>query len=100
LLNGAVTMTNYPVTSRESAINVVALDTALSAALVVLYVICALAELVLPNLPLAHGWLSLFSVHPVGTVANWAAGIVGSMVFGWITAVVLGLVYNKMERNY
>jgi hypothetical protein len=95
-----VTMTNYPVTSRESAINVVALGTALSAALVFLYVICALAELVFPNLPLAHGWVALFSVHPVGTVANWAAGIVGSMVFGWITAVVLGLVYNKMDRNY
>jgi hypothetical protein len=81
------------------SINIVALGTALSAALVVLYVLCALAELVFPNLPLAHGWLALFSVHPVGTAANWFAGIVGSIAFGWITAIVLGLVYNAMDRD-
>jgi hypothetical protein len=93
-------MTTFQVPPRGDAINIVALGTALSAALVALYVLCALAELIFPNLPLAHGWVALFSVRPVGTVANWLAGIVGSIAFGWITAVVLGLVYNKMERDY
>lgn len=75
-------MTMGPVPPCGDTINIVALGTALSAALPVLYVLCALAELLFQNLPLAYGWLALFSVHPVGTFANWFAGIVGSLAFG------------------
>ena len=88
----------HHVETRRSAIDIVALGTALSVALVVLFVLCVLAALVFPSAPLAHGWVALFSVQPMGSAANWIAGILGSIAFGWITAVVLGLVYNAMER--
>jgi hypothetical protein len=75
-------------------INIVAAGMAFSAALVVLYALCAVAELIFPNVPLAHGWLALFSRSPSNTAAAWTAGVIGSIAFGWITAVVTGLVYN------
>ena len=87
----------HDISSRAGAINIVALGTALSAALVVLFVLCVLAALMFPSAPLAHGWVALFSVQPMGSPANWIAGIIGSIAFGWITAVVLGFVYNAME---
>ena len=86
------------VETRRGAINIVALGTALSVALVVLFVLCVLAALMFPSAPLAHGWVALFSLQPMGSAANWIAGILGSIAFGWITAVVLGLVYNRMEQ--
>jgi hypothetical protein len=33
------------------------------------------------------------------SVRVWVDGIVFSIVFGWITAVVLGLVYNALIRR-
>jgi hypothetical protein len=85
--------------TNRGPINIVAAGTALSAALVTLYVGCALAELIFPNLPLAHGWLAIFSTGPTNTAGAWLAGIAGSIVFGWVTAVVLGVVYNAMDRD-
>ena len=88
----------HDVATRRSAINIVALGTALSVALVVLFVLCVLAALMFPSAPLAHGWVALFSIQPMGSAANWIAGIVGSIVFAWIIAVVLGLIYNAIDR--
>lgn len=75
-----------------------ALGWALSAALVALFVVCAVAGMILPGLSLAHNWLSLFSTAPLGLVRSFAEGIIGSVAFGWLTAIVLGLVYNRLAR--
>ena len=77
-------------------IDVVAAGWALSAALVVLFVLCALAGMMLPRFSLAHGWLTLFSTAPLGSCRNFIEGILGSIAFGWIAAVVIGLVYNRL----
>lgn len=69
----------------------------LSAALVVLYVLCWLAVLVAPNL--AHSWLGLFSAEPPGSVAGLATGIAVSIAMGWIAATVLATVYNALLRR-
>lgn len=69
----------------------------LSAALVVLYVLCWLAVLVAPGL--AHGWLGLFSTEPAGSVSGLVVGIVVSVVMGWVAAAVLVTVYNAMLRR-
>ncbi len=69
----------------------------LSAALVVLYVLCWLAVLIAPDL--AHGWLGLFSTEPAGSVSGLVIGIVVSAVMGWIAAAVLVGVYNAMLRR-
>lgn len=69
----------------------------LSAALVLLYVLCWLAVFVAPQL--AHGWLGLFSTDPPGSVSGLAMGIVVSIVMGWIAGAVLVTVYNASLRR-
>lgn len=82
--------------SVNSPFNIVALGWGLSAALVVLFVICLVVALVWPGWPAAHGWVGLFSVAPLTSVRVWIDGIVFSVAFGWLTAVVLGVVYNRL----
>jgi hypothetical protein len=86
----------------NNPLNIVALGWAISAALVVLFVICMVAGFLFPDLPAAQGWLAwigLFSVtpseHPFTSVRVWIDGIGFSLVFGWVTTVVVGLVYNR-----
>ena len=71
----------------------------LSAALVVLFVICLAVAVVLPEWRASHGWIGLFSVAPMTSVRVWIDGIVFSIVFGWVTGVVFGLVYNGLIRR-
>jgi hypothetical protein len=85
--------------STKSPLNIAALGWGLSAALVVLFVICLAVTLVWPDWRASHGWISLFSVAPMTSVRVWIDGIVFSIVFGWVAAVVLGLVYNALIRR-
>jgi hypothetical protein len=85
-------------TSGNSPVNIVALGWGLSAVLVVLFVICLAVALVLPDWQASHGWIGLFSVAPMTSVRVWIDGIVFSIVFGWISAMVFGLVYNRLIR--
>jgi hypothetical protein len=77
-------------------LNVPALGWGLSAALVALFVICLVVALVLPAWPASHAWIGLFSVAPLTSIRVWVNGIVFSLVFGWIIAVVFGSVYNRL----
>jgi hypothetical protein len=85
--------------STKSPLNIAALGWGLSAALVVLFVICVAVALVWPGWRASHGWIGLFSVAPMTSVRVWIDGIVFSIVFGWVAAVVLGLVYNAVIRR-
>jgi hypothetical protein len=80
-------------------IDVMAAGWALSAALVVVFVLCALVGMMLPQFSLSHGWLTLFSTAPLGSATSFVEGILGSIAFGWITAVVVGLVYNHFAAR-
>ena len=51
-------------TTQNNPFNIVALGWGLSAALVVLFVICLAVALVLPDWQASHGWIGLFSVAP------------------------------------
>ena len=86
-------------TTQNNPFNIVALGWGLSAALVVLFVICLAVALVLPDWQASHGWIGLFSVAPMTSGRVWIDGSVFSIVFGWVTAVVLGLVYNYLVRR-
>ena len=76
--------------------NIVALGWALSATLVVLFVICLGVALAVPGFSATHAWVGLFSPAPLTSARVWFDGIVSSVAFGWISAVVLGLVYNRL----
>jgi len=86
----------------NNQLNVVALGWAVSAALIILFVICLVSSFVFPSLPASQGWaawIALFSVtpaeHPFLSIRVWLDGIGFSLVFGWVTAIVLGTVYNR-----
>jgi hypothetical protein len=78
-------------------LSLVAFGWGLSAALVVLYVLCWLAVLVAPSL--AHGWLALFSTQPAGSVTSLIIGVIVNIVMGWVAAAVLVPVYNALVRR-
>jgi hypothetical protein len=76
--------------------NIVALGWAFASTLVVLFVICLVVALVLPDWPATHQWVGLFSPAPPTSIRVWVDGIVFSVLFGWIGAAVLGGAYNRL----
>jgi len=84
--------------SGQGPIDIQALGWALSITLVLLFVSCAVVAVALPNAPLAHGWLGLFTTAPNGSARSFIEGLIGSVAFGWFTAIVLGLSYNRLAR--
>jgi hypothetical protein len=89
-------MSVAPAPSRTALINIVALGVAASATLVVLYLLCAVVAMALPDIALSHAWLTLFTKAPIGSMWGLIEGIIWSIVFGWVIALVLGSVYNWM----
>ena len=85
--------------SAYSPLNIAGLGWGLSTALVVLFVICLVVALALPDWPASHRWVGLFSLAPLTSFRVWVDGIVFSVVFGWISALVLGLIYNRVIRR-
>jgi hypothetical protein len=80
----------------DARLNIVALGWALSATLAVLFVVCLVVALILPDWPASHAWVGLFSAARLTSARVWIDGIVFSVVFGWISAVVVGFVYNRL----
>ena len=72
---------------------------ALSIALIATFALCAVTELVVPELPVAHAWVELFTVRPVTSVFGWIEGIVGSLLFGWFFAAVATWVFNSLTQR-
>jgi len=85
--------------STASPLDVIALGWGLSAALVVLFVICLAVALVFPEWRGSHAWVGLLSLAPMTSARVWIDGILFSIVFGWVAGVVLGLVYNALIRR-
>jgi len=79
-------------------LSIPALGWAFSAALVVLFVVCLLAALFVP-IRAAHGWVTLFSTAPLESGRVWVEGIGYSIAAGWIAAVVIGVVYNRVATR-
>jgi hypothetical protein len=80
------------------SISVTGLGWAFSVALIVLFVLCLLTALFVP-IRAAHGWVALFSTAPIDSTRVWVEGIAYSAVAGWITALIVGLVYNRVATR-
>lgn len=65
----------------------------ISAALVILFVLCMLTVLFMP-MRAAHGYVTLLSIAPLGSPNVWMEGLIWSIVAGWLIALVFGTVYN------
>jgi hypothetical protein len=79
-------------------ISVTGLGWGFSVALVVLFVLCLMVALFLP-IRAAHGWVGLFSASPIDSARIWVEGIVYSAIVGWITALIVGVVYNRITAR-
>lgn len=69
----------------------------LATALIILFVICALAQVLFPGVQVAHSWIALFTVAPLDTARAWIEGILASIFFGWVAASVFVLTYNAVS---
>jgi len=91
-------MTAFP--PRSAPLHLGAFGLAASAALVVLFVLCWIVAAVIPSLAGAsHGWIALFTTAPVSSVRALVEGVVWSIVFGWIIALVMVPIYNRIAGD-
>jgi hypothetical protein len=73
-----------------------AVATALAVTLVVLFVLCAIAEVILPAAPLSHAWIGLFTTSAVGSARAWFEGVVASIVLGAVGGYIVAVTYNAL----
>lgn len=83
-------------TATHTPINGVAAGWALSAALVILFLICAAIALTWPTSAFGHGWMRVFVEPAGGSIAAFIEGIVGAVAVAWLIAIVFAGVYNQL----
>lgn len=66
----------------------------LAATLVVVFVLCAIAQVILPGAQFSHMWIQLFTAAHLGSVQAWVEGIIASVVFGLVAGHVFAFAYN------
>jgi hypothetical protein len=67
---------------------------ALSATLVVLFVICAVVQMFAPSLQVTHMWISIFTGASLGSSTMWVQGIVANAVAGYLAGSIFSKAYN------
>jgi hypothetical protein len=72
---------------------------ALAGTLVVAFVLCAIAQAILPAAQFSHMWLALFTASPMGSVSAWIGGIVSSIVVGFILGYCFAHCYNWSGKH-
>jgi hypothetical protein len=72
---------------------------ALAGTLVVAFILCAIAQLILPGIQFSHMWLQLFTAAPLGTAAMWVEGIIASLIVGFITGWCFAHCYNWSAKH-
>ena len=77
-------------------LNPLAAGLALMKTLVVAFVLCAIAQVILPGVQFSHMWLQLFTAAPTGSVAMWLEGMVASILVGFIFGYVFAWAYNRV----
>ena len=80
-------------------LNSTATAIALAGTLAVLFVLCALAEFVLPGPRFSHAWINLFTAASTGSVRAWMEGLLASVVFGGIGGGLFAAIYNAAVRR-
>lgn len=72
---------------------------ALAATLVVAFVLCAIAQVLLPGVQFSHMWLSLFTAAPLGSVQAWIEGLIASVIAGFVLGYCFGHCYNWSGKH-
>lgn len=82
-----------------SHISGVAAGVGVAAALIVIFVLCAIVQAIFPAVQATHMWISLFTSAPVGSAWAWITGILSSAVGGFVAGWIFAYVYNWMART-
>lgn len=72
---------------------------ALSLALIVLFALCALADLLMPGLQATHAWVGLFTLSPVTAPQAWLEGFFFSLVAGLLVGSLFASVHNGIAAR-
>lgn len=72
---------------------------ALSVTLVVAFILCAIAQVILPGAQFSHMWLSLFTSSPLGSLQAWVEGIIASVLVGFVLGWCFTHCYNWVVRR-
>lgn len=67
---------------------------ALATTLVAAFILCAIAQAILPGLQFSHMWLSLFTGAPLGSWEAWIEGILASAIVGLVAGHIFAHTYN------
>ncbi len=80
----------------HSSMSGVAAGWALSAVVVILFLICAILALIWPTSALGQGWIAVFATTPAGPIAGLIEGILGSVATAWLVTGVFVGIYNRL----
>lgn len=72
---------------------------ALAATLVVAFILCAIAQVILPGAQFTHMWLALFTAAPMGSVQAWVEGILANVIFGFVLGWCFAHCYNWSGKH-
>ena len=88
-------------THRAHVIPILALGLATSLFLSISFVLCVLAYLLFPSLPVAHGVLSLvLPGFTLLTPPSFFLGLVESFAWGWYVSLIFGPLYNFFALRF
>ena len=77
----------------------VAAGAGVAAALVVVFVLCAIVQVVAPGVQSTHMWVSIFTSSPIGSAGAWISGILSSAVGGFVAGWIFAWVYNFLSAR-
>ena len=80
-------------------LSILGLATAGGVALILLFVLCALAGLFFPNLQVTHAWVALFTLAPVTSPQAWLEGTFFSLVLGIVTGSIVAAAHNAVAAR-
>jgi hypothetical protein len=75
-------------------LSIVRTGIALAGTLVVAFVLCAIAQMIVPGTQFSHMWLQLFTAAPLGSMQAWVEGLVASVVVGFVLGYCFAHCYN------
>jgi hypothetical protein len=84
---------------RNRTLSLLGSAVALSAALVVLFVACAIVAVVVPDLRFAHAWISLFTTAAVDSPQAWLEGLFFSLALGIVAGSIFAAVHNSVAAR-
>lgn len=70
-----------------------------AAALAVIFVLCAMLELLGPGLRLSHAWVALFTAAAANSAVAWTEGLLGSAAAGALAGVIVAGVHNRLASR-